>query len=213
MPLKRRAPGFTVIELLVATVLMGLLAIAIAIAYRAAINAQRDALTRMPVAVAESAMTTLLKEKVSSASCVLRPRPGGADDAAAAENILVGLVGQDCAGGASISNPEYFVFRLAADGRLLFARGPLADLGAAPAPELEWDTLPKGWTELTPEGVRAEAPSTGAFIFDRRDLPENALRAEITFSMAPRSVGPESWPGTRFTWSQRLTFLAPLASR
>lgn len=166
----RSRAGFTLVEVLVATVLTGILVMAISAAYRATIYLQINALSRWPADAAADAAILVLAEQTRAATCLLKPA------AAASGTFLLARTGADCTDAPLSPTPGFVAACLDAESRLVFWRGT----GAPPATEA---CPPKGdFFVLSPGGVAASG------LFRRDPIDDDVVRASFTFT-APASEG------------------------
>lgn len=167
--------GFTLVEMMLAVGLTGILLMAISVSYQSVLHLQSTIFTRLPLAQAASNAGTVVAQNVRSATCIKTPSAGESGP------LLLGWTGQDC--DVSIppfaAVPGYFIVCQDSNKRLMFKNGTGTPSSAPCTPD-------SGWYALTPMDVQAAAR------FTRDPKTRNIVVADIVFSQPTGISGAKS---------------------
>jgi prepilin-type N-terminal cleavage/methylation domain-containing protein len=172
--------GFTLVEVMIALMLAGMLAMAAAAAYSSVLRLQYGILTRWPADAAADAAVLVVAEQLSAATCLVEPGAGTSG------KFLSARTGADCSGAPLSSAPAGFVAScLDGADRLVFWRGT----GSAPAagacpPASDYYVLSPGRVKVTGN-------------FSRASGDEGAVVASLLFEGPPGADGKRAYSVSR----------------
>lgn len=197
--------GFTLTEMLLALALGTLVFLGVGVAYKSSAEAYLKASARLPLVRAQANMTTLLRQKAGSATCITEPAEGKNS------NVLIGRSGVYCGKSGTIAidgaPQQYFIFCIDASQRLMFRQG------SVPAPaslsQCKPETDPAGWRVLS-VGVEASPADPPKGAFERSAGLNNQVIVGLKFSPPAEQAQQGAAQEDPVFWRSAITIQSPL---
>ncbi|MBI4424227.1 MAG: prepilin-type N-terminal cleavage/methylation domain-containing protein [Elusimicrobia bacterium] len=185
--MRRRSPGFTLIEAMVSIGIAGAILMVVASLYAFAARSQATQLPTLPFVIARSTLANVVRNRVLSADCITLPAGGAAGD------TLAGRSGLTCANEPTGGAVSHFAICLhAASKRVLYKKSiaPVTeDCGVGGAPG--------GWIGLTP--AMLEATAIESAFFRRSAVERNRVTARLLLAWRTadaRTTASQTWEAT-----------------